>query len=156
MAQKESDAPVYKRIYRSKTDRILGGVAGGLGEYLDLDPTIFRLIFVILTVFGGSGIIIYLILWLIMPEKDNGKKFEDTIKDNADDIKEKAQNFAQEIRLNRKSDTKEERRFWWGLIILVVGLLFLFSTLGLLNLDEVFRFWPLILILIGLSIILRR
>ena len=56
-----------RRLYRSQRDRMLGGVCGGLGEYLGLDPTIIRLIFVLLALLGGHGILLYLILWLVIP-----------------------------------------------------------------------------------------
>ena len=52
---------------------MLGGVCGGLGELLDIDPTIVRLVFVLLALWGGSGALIYLILWLIAPYKDELK-----------------------------------------------------------------------------------
>jgi phage shock protein PspC (stress-responsive transcriptional regulator) len=57
-----------KKLFRSRQERMIGGVAGGLGEYLNIDPTLMRLAFVILTFFGGSGIPIYLIMWLVIPE----------------------------------------------------------------------------------------
>jgi phage shock protein C len=56
-----------KRLYRSRTDMMLGGVCGGLAKYLDVDPTIVRLIFVLLLFIGGGGFWIYLVLWLITP-----------------------------------------------------------------------------------------
>ncbi len=56
-----------RRLYRSQRDRMLGGVCGGLGEYLGLDPTIIRLIFILLAMLGGHGILLYLILWLVIP-----------------------------------------------------------------------------------------
>ena len=56
-----------KRLYRSNKDVMLGGVAVGLADYFNLDPTLIRLIFVLLALAGGPGIIIYLILWIIMP-----------------------------------------------------------------------------------------
>jgi phage shock protein PspC (stress-responsive transcriptional regulator) len=58
-----------KRLYLSDTDRKIGGVCGGLGEYFDKDPTIFRILFVALTLFLGGGILLYIIMWLIMPRK---------------------------------------------------------------------------------------
>ncbi len=61
-----------KRLYRSKKERILGGVCGGIAEYLDTDPTVVRLIWVLLIFFSMGGVILaYLIAWLIIPEKDN-------------------------------------------------------------------------------------
>ncbi len=51
-------------------DRMIAGVAGGLAEYFDTDPTLIRILFVLLTLlgFGGLGIITYIVLWIIMPE----------------------------------------------------------------------------------------
>lgn len=57
-----------KKLYRSKIDRMLGGVCGGLAEYLGLDPSIVRLIFVLVSIFGENGVLIYIILWIIVPE----------------------------------------------------------------------------------------
>jgi phage shock protein C len=56
-----------KRLFRSRTDVMLGGVCGGLAKYLNVDPTIIRLVFVLLLFIGGSGFWIYFILWLITP-----------------------------------------------------------------------------------------
>ena len=59
-----------KRLYRSKKDRILGGVCGGLGEFFKIDPTIIRLVWALLTLLSiGLGIIAYLLAWIIIPEK---------------------------------------------------------------------------------------
>lgn len=57
-----------KKLYRSNTDRKLCGVCGGFAEYFDLDPTIIRLIFIFLTLFGGGGLLIYLICALVVPK----------------------------------------------------------------------------------------
>jgi phage shock protein C len=56
-----------KRLYRSRTDMMLGGVCGGLAKYLNVDPSIIRLIFVLLLFLGGGGFWIYLVLWIITP-----------------------------------------------------------------------------------------
>lgn len=59
-----------KRLVRLKNDRMLFGVASGLANYLGIDPVLVRLLFVLLTLTGGPGIIVYLILAVIMPESD--------------------------------------------------------------------------------------
>jgi phage shock protein C len=60
-----------KRLYRSKKDRILGGVCAGLGEHLDVDPTVIRLIWAVVSVLSlGTGIVIYVLAWIIIPEED--------------------------------------------------------------------------------------
>jgi len=62
-----------KRLYRSKKERILGGVCAGLGEHLDVDPTVIRLIWgVVILLSFGTGIFIYILAWIIIPEDDTG------------------------------------------------------------------------------------
>ncbi len=58
-----------KKLFRSVSDRKLAGVCGGLANYLGVDTTIIRLIWVLFVVFGGAGIPAYLIMWLIIPEE---------------------------------------------------------------------------------------
>ena len=59
-----------KKLYRSKKERMIVGVCGGIAEYFKMDPTIIRLLWVIGTlIFFGAGIIAYLIAWVIVPEK---------------------------------------------------------------------------------------
>jgi phage shock protein C len=58
-----------RKLYRSKTDRMLAGVCGGLAEYFNTDPTLIRVLFVLLTVLGGAGPIIYLAMWIIVPNQ---------------------------------------------------------------------------------------
>jgi phage shock protein C len=64
-----------KRLYRSKKDRMLGGVCAGLGEHLDVDPTVIRLVWAVVTVLSiGTGILVYLLAWIIIPEEETGKE----------------------------------------------------------------------------------
>src|SRR4051812_31818733 len=56
------------RIRRSRSERRVAGVAGGLGRHLDIDPVILRVAFVVLTFFGGVGLLLYVALWLLLPE----------------------------------------------------------------------------------------
>ena len=58
-----------KRLYRSNTNKYICGVCGGIAEYLNIDPTIVRLIWAILSVSGGAGLVVYIIAALIMPER---------------------------------------------------------------------------------------
>ena len=57
-----------KRLYRSPDERKIAGVCGGLGEFLDIDPVFFRALFVVLAFIAGLGILLYIALWLVMPE----------------------------------------------------------------------------------------
>lgn len=58
-----------KQLFRSKTNCKIAGVCGGLGEFFDIDPVIFRIVFVVSFFFGGLGLLIYIVMWLLMPEK---------------------------------------------------------------------------------------
>lgn len=58
----------YERLHRSTTDRKVAGVAGGLGRHLNIDPTILRVLFVVMCFFGGAGFLLYGVAWLIVPE----------------------------------------------------------------------------------------
>jgi phage shock protein C len=59
-----------KRLYRSETNKMIGGVAGGLGDYFNIDPVLLRLLFVLVVLLGGSGILAYLILWIVVPRRE--------------------------------------------------------------------------------------
>lgn len=58
-----------KRLYKSSTDKKVCGVCGGIANYFDVDPTVIRLIWVIFTLAGGSGLIVYIIAAIIMPDE---------------------------------------------------------------------------------------
>lgn len=62
-------AAEFKRLYRSRTNRMIAGVAGGLGEYFGIDPTLVRLLFVVFAVFVGGGLLAYIIMWILIPEE---------------------------------------------------------------------------------------
>jgi phage shock protein C len=62
-----------KKLYRSRTDKMIAGVCGGLGKYLGVDPTLIRLAFVLLLLFGiGSGLLVYLAMMLLVPLEPEG------------------------------------------------------------------------------------
>jgi len=58
-----------KRLFRSSDNQVVGGLCAGIGEWLDVDPTIIRLLTVGLVLFGGCGVLCYLIGWIVVPEK---------------------------------------------------------------------------------------
>jgi phage shock protein C len=58
-----------RKLYRSTSDRKLGGVCGGLAQYFNIDPTLIRVLFVVLAVLGGSGLVLYVLLWILVPKE---------------------------------------------------------------------------------------
>lgn len=57
------------RLYRSRRVKVLGGVAGGLAQYFNIDPIIVRILFVVFTLMHGMGLVLYIILWIVVPEE---------------------------------------------------------------------------------------
>jgi phage shock protein C len=66
-AKRKPASPPVKRLYRSGKDKILGGVCGGIGEYLSVDPTLIRLLWILISLAYGMGILLYIIMWIIVP-----------------------------------------------------------------------------------------
>ena len=58
-----------KRLYRSNDNSMIAGVCGGLGEYFDIDPTIVRLVAVVAALAAGSGLLAYILAWIIIPQR---------------------------------------------------------------------------------------
>lgn len=140
-----------RRLYRSKTDTLIGGVCGGLGKYFNIDPTLIRLACVLLAVFGGGGVLIYLILWIVIPlEGRSSVATDQTIRDNAQDLADRARDFGKGLESGFNDPAQPAARkggLWFGLILVLLGGLFLAQNLFHFNLGQ---FWPVILIFIGI------
>lgn len=71
-----------KKLTRSRNDRMIAGVCGGLAEYFGWDPTLLRIVYIVATIFTAfAGIIIYVILWIVMPERRPSDGYTDRMKD---------------------------------------------------------------------------
>lgn len=66
--QQPPPQPPARKLYRSQSQRMVGGVCGGLAEYFNIDVTVIRVLFIALTVFGGAGLILYLLMWIFVPD----------------------------------------------------------------------------------------
>lgn len=136
-----------KRLYRSCEDKIIGGVAGGLAEYLEIDSSLVRLIFLVI-VFGGVGIPAYIISWVIIPLNPNCH----SKKTGAEEIKDKAEEISSKFN-GKKVVDNEANRVLLGLLLLAFGLMFLVQNIVGPFLWKVF--WPGIIIVLGLFLILK-
>jgi len=140
-----------KKLYRSKDNRIIFGVCGGLGEYFEVDALIVRILFVILSLINGAGIVAYLILAIVVPEDNKDKKAK---KNGVEEVQEKTQDLAEELKTN--SWLKNSKNIF-GLVIVLIGLnvlfeqVFQYSPFAWINWGIV---WGLLIILIGSRIIL--
>lgn len=68
----QSQPPRTRQLTRSRTDRMIAGVCGGFAAYSGIDANIVRLVMVLLTVFGGAGLLLYLVAWVIVPVDPDG------------------------------------------------------------------------------------
>jgi len=110
-----------KRLYRVRRDKVFGGIAAGLGKYLDIDPIIIRIIIVLITIFHGVGLIIYIILWIVIPEEpiENLYNTANT---------ETAETFGENFSENDKTfeiNTSGRGRVIVGVVLIGLGLVFL-------------------------------
>jgi phage shock protein PspC (stress-responsive transcriptional regulator) len=89
---------VNKQLYRSRKDRVLGGVAGGLGRYFDTDPVLLRVLLVLGVVFTGGGLFFaYLVAWIIIPEEPSGAGSEGDSQDELNEMGQRIRRSAAEI-----------------------------------------------------------
>ena len=152
-----------KRLYRSRSDRILWGVCGGLAKYFGIDPTIVRIIAVLSIFINGLGILAYIILAIVVPlEGSKAAEPKDTIKENVEEMKETASELGREIQSTLAGEEGESeevakvqhrRRNLIGIILIVVGILFLLGSFNLFWWFHWGNLWPLILVAIGVLII---
>ena len=88
-----------RRILRSRNERMIAGVAGGLATYFNIDPLIVRLGFALLSMFNGIGIMLYLLLWLLLPNEDSiAADSRGQVRENVDEMRSTAENAAQRVR----------------------------------------------------------
>lgn len=111
-----------KKLYRSRGEKVLGGVCGGLGKYFEIDPVLIRIIFVVIGLFHGLGIIAYILLWIIIPEEPfifPGSGYSSNQKESESFRKDFTM---QEPELRKSNDTG---RLVAGIFLIGIGLLFL-------------------------------
>jgi len=130
-----------KVLERSEANRVVAGVCGGLGEFLGIDPTIVRWAFVIFTLFGGSGVLVYLVLWLLIPSPAGALVDKKNLEEGVTKIKKYAENHNPGKIL--------------GLFLLVIGVIFLLDNLGI-HFFYLNRLWPLVLVGLGIYIFTRN
>ena len=154
-----------KRLYRSRSDRMIWGVCGGLAKYFDIDPTIVRVIAVLLLpVSGGAAIVAYIIMAIVVPlEGSKAAEPKDTVKENVEEMKETASELGRELRSTLAGEEGESeevakvrhrRRNLFGIILVVLGVLFLLGSFDFFWWFRWSYLWPLIIVAIGVLIIL--
>jgi phage shock protein PspC (stress-responsive transcriptional regulator) len=156
-----------KKLYRSRDHRIIGGVCGGIAEYFEVDPTLIRIIFLILSFGMGSGFLIYIVLLLIVPlEPVVGSEARlssvDNLTEQAKTAVEKLASTAENAWAHKPEEKPENEhqrdgfRAIFGLVIIVLGLVALLSVFMPMPHVAWRVVWPVILVIFGLSIIAKN
>ena len=129
MSQGEPAGAQPRVLRRSRDERVIGGVCGGLGRYLGVDPVLLRIAFVILAIAGGGGILLYIVSWILIPEQREGE----------------------ELGTARPSSIDSTRLIVGGALIAIGTILLL--NLSLPHLGK--YFWPLALIAVGVAVVIQ-
>ena len=129
-----------KQIYRSNTNRVIGGVCGGLGEYLDISADIVRVLWVLMTfVSGGFGFLLYILCLVLIPQAPLGYSQEQSFDFNS--------GFNNALNLNNK-----KTKIILGGALICIGVILTLKKL--FNIDDVF-IYSIVLILVGVYIIAK-
>ena len=123
------DKSETKRLYRCEDRKVIAGVCCGLADYFQIDPTLVRVFFVFLALFNGVGGLLYIILWIVIPPEHETH------------------------RQPLSSGNMSNARHWAGIIMISLGALAILQSLGLFRFNDL---WPLLLILLGVFLIIRR
>jgi phage shock protein C len=158
-----------ERLYRSQKNRVIGGVAGGLAEYFRVDVVLVRLLWVLAIFLGGSGIPVYIIAWIIVPDEQSvfagpggqikGQRTDTgSAEENSGDVGSEAQSGAEwkDADVSEwhagEDDAGVRRRRTAGLLLVGLGIIFLAYQLF----GPLFRFtWPLLLVVLGIYLLVR-
>ncbi len=127
------ETKTLKRLYRSQSDRFVGGVCGGLGEYFKVDANIFRILFVVFTFIGGIGIILYIASLIIVPENPSDSNIEES--------------------------SRRDKTIFWAWLCIIAGVALLLREFGLFNYIQFWHIpwssiWAIFLIIIGIVLII--
>lgn len=138
------------RLYRSISNRMIGGVAGGLGAYVNIDPIFVRLLFVLLLFGSNFGFILYLLLWVLIPEEGKAYGFKD------DSFSDRVKTMGNDVQKAVTQPHPQSGLILGAGLIIIGGILFLdrlnLSWLRWMDFDIL---WPLILIVGGIVLLFR-
>ncbi len=117
------------RLYRRRKDKVFGGIASGLGQYLDIDPIIVRIVFVLITIFHGVGLLVYIIMWIVMPEEPIENLYqtmnEPINKDETDSDSTKSDFSEFNAKFNEMTTSSSNSRTIVGALLIGIGFIFL-------------------------------
>ncbi|MBC7913266.1 MAG: PspC domain-containing protein [Pyrinomonadaceae bacterium] len=143
-----------KKLERSAHNKMIAGVSSGLADYLDMDVTVIRICFILLAVFG-AGVLVYIIMWIAIPEKpffEGAPIFEPKYTESGPDFSD--------IKTPQSGIIKEKKdrngRMIAGAILVLIGTYFMLNEFNIIpHWFSVFKLWPVLLIGLGLMILFK-
>ncbi len=158
-----------RRLHKSRDDRVIFGVAGGIAEYFEVDPVLVRVGFVLFTLAAGSGIWVYLALALILPaEESEAESGREVVKENmerlSEETSEAGERIGKAIEETFEGDeddddgeaVRQRRRDGFAFLLITLGAFLLFMNFGLFFWWRWDLFWPVVLIAVGAAFLIGR
>ncbi|MBC35525.1 MAG: hypothetical protein CL663_05730 [Bacteroidetes bacterium] len=147
----------HKGLYRNSTQAIVGGVAAGIADNLNTDPTLIRILFIVLAIAGGGGVLIYCILWIALPSKsspfaNNPYTEADHLNKEGEPTVEYDQNLDSKLNEELSKMDQNKGSLIAGIVLISVGLIFLLSRI-IPRIDFI-NFWPVLLLIVGVVMII--
>lgn len=145
-----------KKLYRNQHNKVIGGVASGLADYFEVDVVIFRLIFVLLALVGGGGVLGYIILWIVVPSNPQQHQYQYANAGTSEQTPPETENSEKKSSEEQNTHPEADKNgrnagLTAGVILIFIGLFFLAThMIPWFNFHD---FWPLLLIIGGVFII---
>jgi phage shock protein PspC (stress-responsive transcriptional regulator) len=160
------------KLYRSRTDRMLGGVCGGLAAYLGIDSTLVRLFFVLLALGPGIGVLVYIVMWILVPEQGVESTWRPTFGSASSEggeaqqtgeggnelaVGDRARAMGEDLRQALTNPNPKAGMIIGGALV-ILGVLYLVQNLNIpaLNWIKFDLMWPFLLILAGIALLVRQ
>lgn len=146
----------HRHFTRSRSNRMLGGVCSGLAQYFGTDPLLIRLVFIVITLAQGAGVLLYLLLWILMPDEgvEAPPAGGQVIRTGIEGVKQDVARVTEQVRTNAPNARRQG--VWLGALLVGIGAYLLAVNAG------AFTWWdwrfggPVLLILAGLFVLVRR
>ena len=161
----------YQKLFRSRTNKVFAGVAGGLGEFFGFKPVIVRILFFVLAIMGGGGVLIYILLWIIVPYKEfdfpsgfssssssgSGSGYGNGSSSTDSGAKSEPEHV-EAVTINEQKDwhyhySSSKGSVIGALILITLGILFLADSFTNI---EFSKLWPVLLVIIGIYLLFGR
>lgn len=137
-------------LYRSRENRLIGGVAGGIAEYFNIDIAVVRLLWILSIFFAGGGVLAYIVAWIVIPEQpaENVQIYVETAVPH-----EEHESLPRRELSPEEERIRDRRRSTGGVLLIGLGVLFLAHQLVPVHFSRFL--WPLLLIAVGIFILAR-